>query len=202
MAKRWERRWDRRGYFYVFFLFASIFIIFVESVFSQSPEDSRIPFILPPRSKLLKIRSAVIETVKGKIYIELYPELAPWHVANFKYLADKHFYDGKEFHIYRPGHLIQAGKAGSSPLSGPGYTLRPEFNELKHEPGAVGMARIEDIANLSRRSHGSQFYIMLGYAPNLDRNYTLFGKVVAGMDVVRKLRKGDKIISLRVYVRE
>ena len=87
------------------------------------------PFILPKQSELNKLRSAVISTNKGELRLELYPEDAPWHVANFKYLADKGFYRNLPFHLYYPGYIIQGGAPSAKNLnSGPGYSLSAEFS--------------------------------------------------------------------------
>lgn len=171
--------------------------------------DNSPPFELPPRSEVLKIRSAVLETTKGSIYLELLPEEAPWHVANFKYLADKGFYRGLTFHLYKSNFLIQGGDPQGTGFGGPGYTLPPEFSNRHHTFGTLGMARKPDKVgakgrplNPQRRSSGSQFYITLGEAPDMDSLYTIFGKVVGGADVVQDLRAGDSIQNLTVYIRE
>jgi len=167
------------------------------------------PFELPSRSEILKIRSAILETNKGKIYLELFPEEAPWHVANFKYLADKDFYRGLTFHLYKAGYLIQGGDPKGNGFGGPGYTLPPEFNERNHKFGTLGMARKPDIydskgipVNPQRRSSGSQFHLLLGEAPQMNGQYTVFGKVVGGQGVLEALRQGDRIVRLTVFVRE
>lgn len=171
-------------------------------------EDSP-PFDLPPRSEILKLRSAVLQTTRGTIYLELFPEEAPWHVANFKYLADKGFYRGLIFHLYKPNFLVQGGDPLGTGFGGPGYTLPPEFSNRHHTFGTLGMARKPDAVspkghpvNPQRRSSGSQFYMSLGEAPDMDSRYTIFGKVVGGADVLDELRAGDKIETLTVYIRE
>lgn len=160
------------------------------------------PFNLPQAAELNRIRSAEIQTSKGTIYLELYPEDAPWHVANFKYLADKKFYDNSSFHIYFPGYILQGGAIPSGKKAEPAYTLDAEFNRHRHEAGALGMARRPDSANPERRSDGHQFHIIIASSPHMNGSYTVFGKVVQGMDVVEELRKDDKIISVKVFVRD
>jgi len=167
------------------------------------------PFALPPRPEVLKIRSAILETSKGKVFIELFPEEAPWHVANFKYLADKGFYKGLSFHFSQPGYLIQGGDPKGTGRGGPGYTLPAEFSARSHIEGTIGMARVPDKSpssgkstNPQRRSNGSQFHIVLAEAPHMDGHYTVFGKVVGGFDTIRELRKGDEITGLTVFIRE
>ena len=173
---------------------------------AQSQQEP--PFQLPERPEVLKIRSAIIETAQGKLYIELYPEEAPWHVSNFKYLADKGFYSGTTFHLYKPGYIIQGGDPRGNGLGGPGYTLPPEFSRRNHTFGTLGMARKPDtvgdqkkVVNPERRSSGSQFHILLGDAPHMDGSYTIFGRVVGGLDVLKKLQEGDSISKVTVYIR-
>lgn len=163
--------------------------------------DADPPFKLPPREELLKIRSAVIATKKGKIVLELFPADAPWHVANFKYLADKGFYRGTIFHLIYPGYVVQGGGPINNPNGGPGYTLPPEFNARQHEVGTLGMARLPDEINPGRESNGSQFHIVIGDSPHMNGSYTIFGKVVQGDDVVASLERGDTIENIAVYVR-
>lgn len=167
------------------------------------------PFELPPKAELLKIRSAIMETSKGRLFIELFPEEAPWHVANFKYLADKNFYSGVQFHLFQQGYIIQGGDPLGNGLGGPGYTLPPEFSRRNHILGTLGMARKPDTiaatkktVNPERRSSGSQFHLLLEDAPHMDGNYTIFGRVVAGLDTLKQLRRGDRIEKLTVFIRE
>jgi cyclophilin family peptidyl-prolyl cis-trans isomerase len=167
------------------------------------------PFDLPPKAEVLKIRSAILETNRGRIYLELFPEEAPWHVANFKYLADKGFYRNLSFHFFQPEYLIQGGDPLKNGRGGPGYDLPPEFSSRNHSFGTLGMARKPDVdsktgkrANPERRSNGSQFHILLNDAPHMDGHYTIFGKVVGGADVLKSLKRGDKIVNLTVFIRE
>jgi peptidyl-prolyl cis-trans isomerase B (cyclophilin B) len=142
---------------------------------------------------------AVITTPKGVIKFEFYAEDAPNHVAAFIELAQKGFYDGTKFHRVEPGFVIQGG----DPLSktddpmvgtgGPGYRLAAEFNSRPHLDGTVAMARSQD-----PDSAGSQFYICLGAQSFLDGNYTVFGQVVEGMDVVRAITVGDVMESVTI----
>jgi len=129
---------------------------------------------------------AVIKTVKGEIVLEFFPSLAPLHVANFKKLARSGFYDGTTFHRVLPGFVIQGGDPNSKDgdpandgMGGPGYGVKAEFNATPHEKGILSMARSSD-----PNSAGSQFFICLGRASNLDNQYTVFGKVIKGLDVV------------------
>lgn len=170
------------------------------SAAAQSP-DPPAPFLLPPRDELNRLKSAEIVTNRGTLYFELFPEAAPWHVANLKFLADRGFFDQVPFSIYRPGYIIQSGNPltkGSGPAL---YTLPPEFNVHKHRFGALGMARRPDEANYERRSHGSQFHILLGDAPHMDASYTVFGQLINGRKVLQRLGDGDVIEAVRVFVR-
>lgn len=153
-------------------------------------------------------------TSKGKVVIELYPKDAPNTVENFTKLTGKGFYNGIVFHRVEPGFVVQGGdpRAKGVPgkdfvyapdpahptlpiagTGGPGYTIKAEFNSRKHLKGTVAMARTSD-----PNSAGSQFYICLAPAPFLDGQYTVFGQVIEGMDVVEKIRKGDKIVEMKV----
>lgn len=160
------------------------------------------PFLLPTPEELQKLRSAVIETNRGPLYFELYPDTAPWHVANFKYLADRGFYRGLRFHYFYPGYIAQAGAPTANPDSGPGYSLPAEFSSRPHRKGTLGMARVKDGANPERRSHGSQFHLLLRDSPHMDSRYTVFGELVQGFDVLDRLGAQDRIEKVVVYVRE
>lgn len=129
---------------------------------------------------------AHIHTSKGDIAFRFYPHEARQHSAAFIKLARSGFYDGLKFHRYEPGFVIQGGCPQGTGTGGPGYQLDAEFNELPHVKGTVAMAR-----SSNPNSAGSQFYICLGDARFLDRQYTVFGQTVEGQDVVDKLRAGD-----------
>ncbi len=122
----------------------------------------------------------------GEILIELYPDEAPNTVASFKKLAGDGFYDGLTFHRVIPGFVAQGGDPKGNGTGGPGYHVKAEFNSHKHERGTVAMARSAD-----PDSAGSQFYICYASQPHLDGSYTVFGKVVEGMDVVDGIQVGD-----------
>ncbi len=127
-----------------------------------------------------------ITTKYGDILIELYPDSAPNTVANFKALAGKGFYDGLTFHRVIEGFMAQGGDPKGNGTGGPGYTIKAEFNDRKHVRGTVAMAR-----SASPDSAGSQFYICYEAQPHLDHQYTVFGQVVDGMDVVDQIVQGD-----------
>ena len=181
--------------------FAGLSLVTCFILVAPTHAQSEPPFTLPPITEISKLRSAIIYTDLGEIKFELYPQIAPWHVANFKYLADKGFYKNLVFIRYEPGYYIQAGSPNNSLKGGPGYTLPAEFSNLKHTVGTLGMARLEDYINPERRSNGSQFHIMLRAAPFTDGDHTVFGQAISGLDVLAKLRKGDRIRDLKVFVR-
>ncbi len=135
---------------------------------------------------------AVIDTNFGRIVLKFFPKLAPGHVKNFETLAGKKFYDGTKFHRVIPGFMIQGGDPNTKPgatgqpgTGGPGYSINAEFSSTHHSRGMLSMARSAD-----PDSAGSQFFITVADASNLDNQYSLFGQVVQGMDVV------DKIVNL------
>lgn len=136
---------------------------------------------------------ATIETNKGTIELDLYPDVAPATVENFATLAGKGFYDGLTFHRYVPGFVIQGGDPEGSGMGGPGYKIKAEFNDKPHIAGTLAMAR-----SAHPDSAGSQFYICLAPAPHLDRQYTVFGQVTSGLEVVLQLREGDKMTKVTV----
>ncbi len=133
----------------------------------------------------------VIETKFGNIELKFFPDVAPNHVNNFIELAKKGFYDGTTFHRVIPGFMIQGGDPNSRNankathgMGGPGYTVKAEFNDRPHKRGTLSMARAAD-----PNSAGSQFFICVADAPFLDKQYSVFGEVASGLDVV------DKIVS-------
>lgn len=147
-----------------------------------------------------KEKVAVIKTEKGDIVIKFLPEDAPKHVENFIKLAGEGFYDGLTFHRVEPNFVIQGGDPKGNGTGGPGYTIPAEI-KAKHVDGAVAAARLGDAANPAKASSGSQFYICLGPQHFLDGNYTVFGQVVEGMDVARKIARGDKMLKVTVEER-
>lgn len=133
---------------------------------------------------------AIIKTSKGEMVVEFWPDVAPKTVENFQKLAREGFYDGTAFHRIIKGFMAQGGdpltkdpsKEDSWGTGGPGYQIQAEFNDRKHESGVLSMARTAD-----PNSAGSQFFLMLGSAPHLDGQYTGFGKVIKGDEVLAKI---------------
>jgi peptidyl-prolyl cis-trans isomerase B (cyclophilin B) len=142
---------------------------------------------------------AVIKTSKGTIKFTFYCEDAPKHAAAFVELAEKGFYDGTKFHRVEPNFVIQGGdpfsRDGGGPegTGGPGYNLAAEFNARPHLDGTVAMAR-----SGHPDSAGSQFYICVGPQSFLNNNYTVFGQVTEGLDVVHATQRGDVMESVTI----
>ena len=129
----------------------------------------------------------------GEIRLEFYPEEAPKTVENFVTLAKKGFYNGLNFHRVVPDFVVQGGCPKGNGTGGPGYQIKAEFNKQKHVRGTLAMARSQD-----PDSAGSQFYICYGPTPHLDGNYTVFGRVVSGMEHVDRIKQGDKMTSVTI----
>nr|WP_152976671.1 peptidylprolyl isomerase [Herpetosiphon geysericola] len=135
-----------------------------------------------------------METTKGTITIELYPEYAPKTVNNFVFLINEGFYDGVVFHRVISNFMVQGGDPTGTGTGGPGYRFEDEFkgNPLKHETGVLSMA------NAGPGTNGSQFFITHGPQPHLDGRHTVFGKVTEGQDVVNAIRQGDSMTKVTV----
>jgi peptidyl-prolyl cis-trans isomerase B (cyclophilin B) len=129
----------------------------------------------------------------GEIRMEFYPADAPKTVENFVTLAKKGFYNGLNFHRVVPDFVVQGGCPKGNGTGGPGYQIKAEFNKQKHVRGTVAMARSQD-----PDSAGSQFYICYGTTPHLDGQYTVFGRVVSGMEHVDRIKQGDKMTSVTI----
>jgi peptidyl-prolyl cis-trans isomerase B (cyclophilin B) len=139
-------------------------------------------------------QTAVITLEKGgEIRMEFFPQDAPKTVENFVTLAKKGFYDGLTFHRVVPDFVVQGGDPKGNGSGGPGYKVKAEFNTQKHLRGTVAMARSQD-----PDSAGSQFYICYGATPHLDGNYTVFGKVVSGMEHVDRIKQGDRMSTVAI----
>ncbi len=165
----------------------ALFLWFVTSVGAELKDKK----FTPEEIKKMSGKKAAIETKLGNIELQFFPEVAPKHVNNFIELAKKEFYDGTIFHRVIPGFMIQGGDPNTKNpdcsqhgMGGPGYTIKSEFNEKPHKRGTLSMARA---ANPD--SAGSQFFICVAEASFLNKQYTVFGEVVSGMEVV------DKIVS-------
>src|SRR5262245_40322860 len=125
--------------------------------------------------------------------IECLPADARKTVENFVTRAKKGFYDGLTYHRVVHDFVVQGGDPKGNGTGGPGYTIKAEFNKQKHLRGSVAMARSQH-----PDSAGSQFYICYGPTPHLDGQYTVFGKVVSGMELVDRIKQGDKMTSVTI----
>jgi peptidylprolyl isomerase len=122
----------------------------------------------------------------GRVVIELEPQLAPNTVARIKELTRQGFYDGVVFHRVIAGFMAQTGDPTGTGMGGSGQKLKAEFSKEKHVRGVTSMARTSD-----PNSADSQFFIMFAPAPHLDGQYTVWGKVVSGMEFIDAIKKGD-----------
>lgn len=136
---------------------------------------------------------ATIDTDRGTIELELYPQHAPRTVNNFVFLAGEGFYDGTSFHRVINNFMIQGGDPTGTGRGGPGYSFADETrsNPLKHDTGVISMA------NAGPNTNGSQFFITHAPQPHLDGRHTVFGRVTDGQDVVDAIQQGDSIRSVR-----
>ena len=144
-----------------------------------------------------------LELETGRVVIQLRPDLAPNHVARIKELAREGFYDGVVFHRVIDGFMAQTGDPTGTGTGGSGQKLKAEFSQARHVRGTVSMARSQSL-----NSADSQFFICFAPAPHLDGQYTVWGQVTEGMELVDKIRKGsggggvvsnpDHIVTLRV----
>ena len=139
-----------------------------------------------------KYEQATIKTSKGNIVIEFNSQIAPISVANFCMLAKQNFYNGIMFHRVVPGFVIQAGDPTATGWGGPGYDIISEFSDTDFGLGYVGMA------SAGKDTEGSQIFIMQGSHPHLNSRYTLFAKVIDGMEVVYNITEDDEIISIEM----
>jgi len=140
----------------------------------------------------------------GRAVIKLRPDLAPKTVAQIKKLVSRHFYDGLTFHRVIPGFMAQGGDPTGTGTGGPGYKFNDEAGALQLKHNAAG---ILSMANAGPNTNGSQFFITFGPTPHLNGKHGVFGRVVAGMDVVNALRErdpgrdrqpGDAILSIDI----
>lgn len=143
----------------------------------------------PEKKYLVKM-----ETTKGLIELELYPEYAPKTVNNFVFLVQEGYYDGIKFHRVINNFVIQGGDPTGTGAGGPGYKFEDEVqgNPLRHETNVISMA------NAGPNSNGSQFFITHSPQPHLDGKHTVFGKVVKGADVVDSIQQGDEMVKVEV----
>jgi len=142
-----------------------------------------------------KTYRATIDTERGPIELELYPQHAARTVNNFVFLAQEGFYDGVTFHRVIGDFMIQGGDPTGTGRGGPGYRFDDELkaNPLRHQAGVISMA------NAGPNTNGSQFFITHSSQPHLDGVHTVFGRVVGGQDVVNTIQQGDRMLKVVVH---
>ena len=168
----------------------TLILVLMFTVIANAEEPKSKKFTKEEIKKMSETK-AVIETKFGNIELKFFPDVAPNHVNNFIELAKKGFYDGTTFHRVIPGFMIQGGDPNTKNpdrskhgMGSPGYNVKAEFNDKPHKRGILSMARAGH-----PDSAGSQFFICVADSPFLDKQYTVFGEAVSGMDVA------DKIVS-------
>jgi cyclophilin family peptidyl-prolyl cis-trans isomerase len=183
---------------------AGVLAVTCPAAWAQAPAPAAGPKAVDTEKGTKRVKQTAIITMDkgGEIKIDFFPADAPKHVENFVTLAKKGFYDGVTFHRVEPGFVAQAGDPQTKTLpagdprlgtGGPGYKVKAEFNKQQHVRGVLAMARSQD-----PDSAGSQFYITLAPAHFLDGKYTVFGKVVSGMNIVDGIKKGDKMKTVKI----
>jgi peptidyl-prolyl cis-trans isomerase B (cyclophilin B) len=138
--------------------------------------------------------TAIMETIKGKLVLELFARDVPRMVNNFVFLAREGFYDGTIFHRVIPDFVVQGGDPTGTGTGGPGYTFADEFTSHIHVTGSLSMA------NSGPKTNGSQFFICYSPQPHLNGKHSVFGQLIEGTDILKKITRGDKLI--RVTIKE
>ncbi len=136
--------------------------------------------------------TATIETEKGNLVLDLFADDVPITVNNFVFLAREGFYDGLTFHRVDPGFVVQGGCPDGDGRGGPGYRFDDEITEHTHVAGALSMA------NSGPNTNGSQFFITYTPQPHLDGDYSVFGRLIEGMDVLETIEVGDVMIRVTI----
>jgi peptidylprolyl isomerase len=166
---------------------------------SSTPKAAKAAPQSAPKKVTKSADTLILETTKGTVSIRLRPDLAPNHVARIKELASSGFYNGVPFHRVIDGFMAQTGDPTGTGMGGSGQKLKAEFNSEPHVRGICSMARAQN-----PDSGDSQFFICFGDARFLDRQYTVWGQVIDGMENVDKIKRGepvqnpDKIISATI----
>jgi peptidylprolyl isomerase len=161
--------------------------------FAQAPSGGAGPQIRDPENTLF------LDLQYGRVVIALRPDLAPQHVERIKQLVRQRFYDGLVFHRVIEGFMAQTGDPKGNGTGGSGQKIKAEFSREPFVRGTVGMARAQD-----PNSGDSQFFIMFASTPSLNNSYTVWGRVISGMEFVDKIKRGepprdpDKIIRMQV----
>ncbi len=172
-------------------LIGSVLTLFMTGVIkmpAQQPKSYNSP--VPMTIDVNKKYTALIKTAKGDLALELYPQDAPVTVNNFVTLARKGFYNGLTFHRVIPDFMAQGGDPTGNGTGGPGYKFQDEFSSRTHQAGSLSMA------NSGPNTNGSQFFICYTPQSHLNGKHTVFGQLTQGMDVLKKLVNGDKMIEV------
>lgn len=173
-----------------------------QSAQQQQKQQQTQANLLFPESEWVKTATqAAIHTSKGDIVISLYMQDAPKTVTNFATLAKKSYYDGLTFHRVEPGFVIQGGDPNGNGTGGRsiyGETFEDELNPNTPSYKAGYLEGVLAMANRGPNTNGSQFFIMLADNTSLPKNYSIFGKVTSGMDVVKKIQVGDKMTKIDI----
>jgi len=169
-------------------LVLTLFITGVIKMPAQQPKSYNSP--VPMTIDVNKKYTALIKTAKGDLALELYPQDAPVTVNSFVTLARKGFYNGLTFHRVIPDFMAQGGDPTGNGTGGPGYKFQDEFSSRTHQAGSLSMA------NSGPNTNGSQFFICYAPQPHLNGKHTVFGQLTQGMDVLKKLVNGDKMIEV------
>jgi len=171
-------------------VFAATLALFALTVPGVAPAlaDDKPPPVTDPEN------TVYLDLIYGRVVIELRPDLAPKTVARFKELVRQKFYDGLVFHRVIAGFMAQGGDPKGDGSGGSGQKIAAEFSKEHHVRGTVSMARKADDPN----SADSQFFIVIRESSDLDGKYTVFGRVIAGMDYVDRIKKGSKALDGKV----
>ena len=169
-------------------------ILLVPSGCSGSDKPTSKLYLEPPAMIIdtAKHYTAIIDTAKGKLELELFAADVPVTVNNFVFLAREGFYNNTTFHRIIPGFMAQGGDPTGTGSGGPGYAFADEFTDHTHVAGALSMA------NSGANTNGSQFFICYEPQPHLNGMHSVFGQLTAGMDVLRSLVDGDRIKSIEI----
>jgi cyclophilin family peptidyl-prolyl cis-trans isomerase len=170
-----------------------------QNTVQQEASPTVMPTVAP--NDIISATMATIHTAKGDIVIQLYPQDAPKTVENFATLAKMGYYNGLTFHRVEPGFVIQGGDPNGNGTGGTsifGPTFEDELNPNTPSYKAGYLEGVVAMANRGPNTNGSQFFIMLADNTSLPHQYTIFGKVTKGMDVVKQIQVGDKMTSIDV----
>jgi len=177
------------GLFKIAIIILALGALLSASCASQAPAPKPKTYSAPPPMTIdmNKQYTAIIETEKGNIVLELFASDVPTTVNNFVFLASEGFYDGTTFHRVIPGFVAQGGDPTGTGAGNPGYFFADEITEHTHVTGALSMA------NAGPNTNGCQFFITYTPQPSLDGKHSVFGQVIAGMDVLEKLAPRDPL---------